>query len=103
MLQTIVDKFFKWEPNPASVDLDGDGVEEIVVPINQDEAGRMAVIFRGPAGFRMQVVSSGFEGMVTGLGAIPGEGNPALVAAVVRRGGVLKNQGDTQLLVTVPE
>jgi hypothetical protein len=103
MLQTVVDKFFKWEPNPISVDLDGDKVEEIVVPMNQDEGGRMAVVFRGPAGFRMQVVSAGFEGMVTGLGAIPGEGNPTLVVAVVRRGGLLKNQGDTQLLVTVPE
>ncbi len=103
MLQTLVDKFFKVEPAPVSVDLDGDGVEEIVVPINQDEAGRMAVVFRGPAGFRMQVVSSGFEGLISGLGAIPGEGGPSLVAAVVRRTGVWRNQGDTQIIMTVPE
>jgi hypothetical protein len=103
MLQTLVDKFFKVEPAPVSVDLDGDGVEEIVVPINQDESGRMAVVFRGPAGYRMQVVSSGFEGLVTGLGAIPGEGGPSLVAAVLRRTGIWRNQGDTQIIMTVPE
>jgi hypothetical protein len=103
MLDTMVDKFFAWEPNPVAVDLDGDGVHEIVVPVNEDESGRMAVVFRGPAGFRMQVVSTGFEGMVTGLGAIPGEGGPSLVSAVLKRTGLLKQGGETQILMTVPE
>ncbi len=104
MLQTIVDKFFKFEPNPVSVDLDGDGVHEIVVPVNEDESGRMAVVFRGPAGYRIQVVSSGFEGFVTGLGAIPNEGtNPSLVAAVVHRIGLLRQTGDTKIVLTLPE
>jgi hypothetical protein len=104
MLQTFVDKYFKIEPNPLPVDLDGDGTQEIVVPINEDEAGRMAVVFKGPVGYRVQVVSSGFEGMVTGLGAIPGDGNPSLIAAVVKRTGILfKTGGDTQLIMTVAE
>ncbi len=104
MLQTVVDKFFKFEPNPVSIDLDGDGVQEIVVPVNEDESGRMAVVFRGPAGYRFQVVNSGFEGFVTGIGAIPNEGtNPSLVAAVVRRTGLLKQTGETQIVITLPE
>lgn len=103
MLGTIVDKFFKMEPTPVAVDLDGDGVDEIVVPANQDEAGRMAVVFRGPAGFRIQTVNSGFEGFITGLGAVPAEGGPSLLAAVVRRAGLWKTQGDTQIIMTVPE
>lgn len=104
MLQTLVDKHFKIEPNPLPVDLDGDGTQEIVVPINEDEAGRMAVVFKGPVGYRVQVVSSGFEGMVTGLGAIPGDGSPSLIAAVVKRTGLLvKTGGDTQLIMTVSE
>jgi hypothetical protein len=103
MLQTVVDKFFKWEPNPVAVDLDGDGIQEIVVPINQDDSGRMAVVFRGPAGYRMQVVSSGFEGFIPGLGAIPGDPTPSLIVAVVRRTGIWKTSGDTQLVMTLPE
>jgi hypothetical protein len=104
MLQTFVDKYFKMEPNPVPVDLDADGTQEIVVPINEDEAGRMAVVFKGPVGYRVQVVSSGFEGMVTGLGAIPGDGSPSLIAAVVKRSGLLfKTGGDTQLIMTVSE
>ncbi|HSE92762.1 MAG TPA: hypothetical protein VLF19_05615 [Methylomirabilota bacterium] len=104
MLQTMVDKYFKFEPNPVSVDLDGDGIHEVVVPVNEDEAGRMAIVFRGPAGYRFQVVSSGFEGFVTGIGAIPGEGaNPSLVVAVVRRIGLLKQSGETQIVITLAE
>ena len=59
--QTVVDKFFKMEPNPLSVDLDGDGIQEVLVPVNDEEAGRVAVVYRGPAGFRMQIVQSGFD------------------------------------------
>lgn len=103
MRDMLVDKVFRMEPNPASVDLDGDGVQEIVVPINQGEQGRMGVVFRGPAGFRMQVVDSGFEGLITGLGAIPGEGAPSLIAAVLQRKGLLRTGGETQIIMTVPE
>jgi hypothetical protein len=88
----------------VAVDLDGDGIDEIVVPVNQDEAGRMAVVFKGPAGFRMQVVNSGFEGMVTGLGAIANDGgHPSLVATVVKRSGILKDSGETQVILTSAE
>lgn len=103
MMEMLVDKFFKMEPNPVSVDLDGDGVQEIVVPVNQEERGLMGVVYRGPAGFRLQVVDSGFEGLVIGLGAIPGESAPTLVAAVLRRKGLLRTGGDTQIIITTPE
>jgi hypothetical protein len=103
--QTQLDSFINVEPHPLSVDLDGDGHEELVIPINQDEAGRMAVVFKGPAGFRMQVVSSGFEGMITGLGAMTNEaGSLALIAAVVKRSGlVFKDSGDTQIIMTTSD
>jgi hypothetical protein len=90
------------EPNPVAIDLDGDGIEEIVVVQNQ-VPGRMAVIFKGPAGFRFQSVNSGFEGTITGLGAIPGDPTPSLVVAVTRYYGLLTNAGDTQIIMTIPE
>ena len=103
MFQTVVDKSFKIEPNPLSVDLDGDGIQEVLVPVNDEEAGRVAVVYRGPAGFRMQIVQSGFEGMITGLGAIPGDAGPSLVISVLRRTGLLRDSGETQIIMTVPE
>lgn len=90
------------EPNPVAIDLDGDGVEEIVVVQNQ-VPGRMAVVYKGPAGYRFQSVNSGFEGTITGLGAIPGDPVPSLVVAITRFYGLLSNAGDTQIIMTIPE
>jgi hypothetical protein len=90
------------EPHPVAIDLDGDGIEEIVVVQNQ-VPGRMAVIFKGPAGYRFQSVNSGFEGTITGMGAIPGDPVPTLVVAVTRFYGLLSNAGDTQIIMTIPE
>ena len=90
------------EPPPLAVDLDGDGVEEVVVPQNQ-LPGRLAVVYKGPAGYRFQTVNTGFEGTVTGLGAIPGDGAPTLVIAVVRYQNLFNTVGDTQIIVTTGE
>ena len=90
------------EPYPVAIDLDGDGVEEIVVVQNQ-VPGRMAVVYKGPAGYRFQSVNSGFEGTITGMGAIPGDPVPSLVVAVTRYYGLLSNAGDTQIIMTIPE
>jgi hypothetical protein len=90
------------EPNPVAIDLDGDGIDEIVVVQNQ-VPGRMAVVYKGPAGFRFQSVNSGFEGTITGMGAIPGDPVPSLVVAVTRFYGMLSNAGDTQIIMTIPE
>ena len=103
MFQTVVDKFFRMEPNPLSVDLDGDGIQEVLVPVNEEEAGRVAVVYRGPAGFRMPVVHSGCEGMISGIGAIPGDSGPSLVLSVLRKTGLLRDSGETQIIMTIPE
>ena len=91
------------EPMPLAVDLDGDGVDEVVVVQNQ-VAGRLGVVFKGPAGYRFQSVNSGFEGSVTGLGAIANEGGiPTLLVAVVRYYGMLTSSGETQIIMTTAE
>jgi hypothetical protein len=95
-------EFFHFEPMPLAVDLDGDGVEEIVVPQNQLD-GHLAILFRGPAGYRMQTINTGFEGIITGLGAIHGENPPTLIAAVVRFNNYFRTAGETQIIMTTGE
>jgi hypothetical protein len=97
--------FYQMEPIPLSVDLDGDGVQEVVVPANQGENAMLAVVYRGPAGLRFQYVASGFEGVITGLGALPGEDGapPALIAAVVRYSNFFRTSGETQIIMAVQE
>ena len=63
-------------------------------------------VFKGPAGFRLQSISSGFEGFVTCLGAYRTEdaAQPTIMAAVVRYGNaLLKAGGETQIIMTVPQ
>jgi hypothetical protein len=98
-------KFYKIEPTPLAVDLDGDGVEELVIPQNLVKEGLLAVVFKGPAGFRLQSVNTGFEGGITALGAFKAAdaAQPTLVASVVRFTNFLKTSGETQIIMTVPQ
>ncbi|MBI4610245.1 MAG: VCBS repeat-containing protein [Candidatus Rokubacteria bacterium] len=100
----ITSRYFKMEPSPVAVDLDQDGVEEIVVPVNQGESGLLAVVFRGPAGYRIQVVNAGLQGAITSIGvASSRENTPSLVASLVRFTGILQRSGETQIIMTIPE
>jgi hypothetical protein len=99
-------KFFKIEPTPLAVDLDGDGIDELIVPQNVVREGLLAVVFKGPAGFRLQSINSGFEGGITCLGAYRTEDSsqPTIIAAVVHFDGmILKTSGNTQIIMTVPQ
>ena len=98
-------KFFPIEPTPLAVDLDGDGIEELLVPQNNVREGLLAVVFKGPAGYRLQSVNTGFEGSITAMGAFRTEDNaqPSLILAVVRFGSIMKTSGQTQIIMTVPQ
>jgi hypothetical protein len=98
-------KFLKIEPTPLAVDLDGDGIEELVVPQNLVKEGLLAVVFKGPAGFRLQSINTGFEGLITCLGAFKTEDatQPTVIASVVRFSNFLKTSGETQIIMTMPQ
>jgi len=97
--------FYKIEPTPLAIDLDGDGVDEILVPQNIVKEGLLAVIFKGPAGFRLQSIDTGFEGMITALGGYKSDDatQPVIIATVVRYKNILKTQAETQVIMTVPQ
>jgi hypothetical protein len=101
--------FHRIEPTPLAVDLDGDGVDELIAPQTAIKQGLLAVVFRGPAGVRLQSIDSGFEGSITSLGAFrhPDDVQPTLIAAVVRFKNVVqgffKAAGETQIIMTMPQ
>ena len=102
-VRTLADVLRRVGLDVLAIDLDGDGIDEVVVPQNQIP-GRIAVVYKGPAGYRFQTVNSGFEGTVTALGALRGEGTgPSLVLAVARYYGVLSSSGETSIVMTLPE
>ena len=97
--------FYKIEPTPLAIDLDGDGVDEVIVPQNIVKEGLLAVIYKGPAGFRLQSIDTGFEGIITALGGFKTEdaNQPTIIATVVRYKNLLKTQAETQIIMTVPQ
>jgi hypothetical protein len=97
--------FYKIEPTPLAIDLDGDGVDEVLVPQNVVKEGLLAVIFKGPAGFRLQSIDTGFEGSITALGGFKTDDatQPTIIATVVRYKNILKTAAETQVIMTVPQ
>lgn len=92
--------FYSVEPMPLAVDLDGDGVDEILIP-QGEVAGTIAVLSRSRTGYRVQTLTTGFEETVTGLGAIRGATPPTLVVASVEFAGVAQRSGETRILMGV--
>jgi hypothetical protein len=97
--------FYKIEPTPLAIDLDGDGVDEVIVPQNIVKEGLIAVIFKGPAGFRLQSIDTGFEGTITALGGFKTDDvtQPTIIATVVRYKNIFKSAAETQVIMTVPQ
>ncbi len=97
--------FYKIEPTPLAIDLDGDGVDEVIVPQNIVKEGLIAIVFKGPAGFRLQSIDTGFEGTITALGGFKTDDvtQPTIIATVVRYKNILKTAAETQIIMTVPQ
>ena len=94
--------FYSVEPMPLAVDLDGDGVDEILVPQNEVR-GALAVVSGGAAGYRVYTLNTGFEEPISGLGAIRGAGGPTLILTSVRFTSFLRKSGETRILMMTLE
>jgi hypothetical protein len=97
--------FHKIEPTPLSVDLDGDGIEEILVSQNAVKEGLIAVVYKGPAGFRLQSIDTGFDGGITCIGGFKAEDvpQPSILLTVVRFSNILKRTGETRVIMSIPQ
>ena len=98
---------FDFEAIPAVADLDGDGIDEVLVPQNQSRfgavpnlnlysGGRVVLMRQTPQGFALSPVSPGFNGVVSGVAVLTGEVKGILVA-VSKWEGVLKQKKQTIL------
>ena len=96
---------FNFEAIPAVTDLDGDGIDEVLVPQNQSQlgvvpnlnlysGGHVVLMRQTPQGFALSPVSPGFDGVVSGVAVLKGR-TPGILVAVSKREGVLKQKKQT--------
>ena len=83
----------------------GTGWTRSSCPQNIVKEGLLAIVFKGPAGFRLQSIDTGFEGIITALGGFKTDDatQPTIIATVVRYKNVFKTSGETQVIMTVPQ
>ena len=98
---------FDFEAIPAVADLDGDGIDEVLVPQNQARfgtlpnlnlygGGHVVLMRQTPQGFALSPVSPGFDGVVSGVAILKGNVRGILVA-VSKWEGVLRQTKQTTL------
>ena len=96
---------FDFEAIPAVADIDGDGIDEVLVPQNQSQlgvvpnlnlysGGHVVLMRQTPQGFALSPVSPGFDGVVSGVAVLKGR-TPGILVAVSKREGVLKQKKQT--------
>jgi hypothetical protein len=100
LLGDVIKQTFPFEPIPQPVDVDGDGVDEVLVIRNganvvgvalhgtRYTTGDIALLRAGPYGYTLSPVSPKFDGMVSGVSVAPGPA-PGVLIAVSKRLGLL--------------
>jgi hypothetical protein len=102
---------FPFEPIPEPVDVDSDGVDEILVIRNSASlggvvpnrarytTGDIALLKAGPYGFTISPVSPKFDGMVSGVSVVP-HPSPGVLIAISKRQGVFGNKQQTIIFLS---
>ena len=101
---------FDFEAIPAVADIDGDGIDEVLVPQNQGRlgvlpnlnlysGGHVVLMRQTPQGFVLSPVSPGFDGVVSGVAVLKGR-TPGILVAVSKREGALKQKKQTILYLS---
>ena len=103
----VEQKQFDFEAIPAVADLDGDGIDEVLLPQNQARfgavpnlnlysGGHVVAMRQTPQGFALSTVSPGFDGVVSGVAVLKGS-EPGILVAVSKWEGVLRQRKQTIL------
>jgi hypothetical protein len=98
------------EPIPAAMDIDGDGIEEVLVArntatlgiapgMNLYSGGDVLLLHEASYGLTLSPISPQFNGVISGLAALPGN-PPSVLIAVSERKGILKQGGKTTLFLS---
>ncbi len=111
MIGKIITNAFPFEPIPEAVDVDGDGVEEVLVIRNgaslggvipnrtRFQTGDVALLRVGPYGYSLSPVSPKFDGMVSGVSVVP-HPTPGVLIAVSKRKGILGRKQQTIIFLS---
>lgn len=100
---------FDFEAIPAVADIDGDGIDEVLLPQNQGRLGlvpnlnlyrdgHVVMMRQTPQGFTLSPVSPGFGGVVSGVAVLKGRVRGILVAVSKREGVLNRNKRTTLYL-----
>ena len=104
---TFEQEQFDFEAIPAVADLDGDGMDEVLIPRNQSRlgvvpnlnlysVGHVVLMRQTPQGFALSPVSPRFDGVVSGVAILKG-GESGILVAVSKREGVLRRKKRTTI------
>lgn len=102
-------EFFYMEPFPVAIDLDGDGIDEVLLPRNAYSTvlanprliswGEVIVLVREPTGFSLRALTPQLDGAVAGLGVI-GKESPSIAYVLTKRKNFPSTGGETRIYLS---
>jgi hypothetical protein len=106
----VMKTYFPFEPIPLAADLDGDGVDEVLIARNasslgfvpnlqQYSGGEIVLLREENYGYSLSPISPQFNGIVGGIVAVPGA-SPALLIAITKPKGFFSQGGTTTLFLS---